>query len=665
MRGVFLDSLSPTFAQVGYGRLGVAGDLGYEHKRVVVHGQGYSHALSTHPPARLHFRLRRAYSAFACSVALNDDVPAGASSADFAVLVDGTETAQLVDVRAGEPPRALRAMICGADSIDLIVRTRQREFCHAVWLDPLLEAPESAMPIPYLKDCLERAELALPRVRPRSRRCIATVVSPGFESYLDDLLGSLYTNGRCGDASVVVFVLDGDEACHRITAKYGAHIIEGRSRVRVNSMTKAVLYSAAAFIDAEQFLCLDADMLVLGDLSCLFGALESCPTGAVLVCREGNNAGVSNLGCSFGSMYRAQATDATLLGITQEEQNYSLVVNDGLFAASRQAMLSLDAAIRAMTGAVRWVDARRDTWWRNQFVFNLALARLQCGVEIDPTFNLQLHVRDVQMKEEGVVLSADWLGRAVRVLHFSGAGKQKYAAWRGRYARVPDPIPPTGAGDAYSQFVAALRTWIGRYGTKALVWSFYGKADASTAHVPDSAVFPLFAALHYLIRSNGCIRVLESGTARGVSAACLASAVAHRAGCRVVTLDPNHYPERDDLWHTLPAHMQQCIEPRMVDGVQGMQAEIAAGAQYDAILLDSIHEADHVWNEFQAAAQLVRPRGLILIHDPIFVHGTVPEALKRIEDSGFGVVRLWAADSPVREDDHLGLALIENRRRLW
>ena len=34
-----------------------------------------------------------------------------------------------------------------------------------------------------------------------------------------------------------------------------------------------------------------------------------------------------------------------------------------------------------------------------------------------------------------------------------------------------------------------------------------------------------------------------------------------------------------------------------------------------------------------------------------------------IEAAGYGAVRLWAADEGVAEDDHLGLALIENRRR--
>ena len=61
--------------------------------------------------------------------------------------------------------------------------------------------------------------------------------------------------------------------------------------------------------------------------------------------------------------------------------------------------------------------------------------------------------------------------------------------------------------------------------TGTLADNFYGAADAKHARVRDPSVFPLLATLHYLVRANGCIRVLETGTARGVSAACLATAV--------------------------------------------------------------------------------------------------------------------------------------------
>lgn len=67
---------------------------------------------------------------------------------------------------------------------------------------------------------------------------------------------------------------------------------------------------------------------------------------------------------------------------------------------------------------------------------------------------------------------------------------------------------------------------------------------------------------------------------------------------------------------------------------------------------------EHVWAEFQPAAQLVCPGGLILIHNVRY--GAVEKALQRIEAAGCGVVRL--AECGECEDDQLGLAVIENSR---
>jgi predicted O-methyltransferase YrrM len=196
-----------------------------------------------------------------------------------------------------------------------------------------------------------------------------------------------------------------------------------------------------------------------------------------------------------------------------------------------------------------------------------------------------------------------------------------------------------------------------------LAWSFYGTTDARTARVNDPTTLPLLAMLHYLIRSNGCVRVMETGTARGISAACLASAVAHRPDARVVTFDPYPHQLRAELWAALPEAMSACIEPRTVGSLEGMAAALQAAECYDGALLDSIHTEEHVWAEFQLAARLVCPGGLILIHDVRYIHGTVERALQRIEAAGYGVVRLWTAECGVCEDDQLGLAVIENRRR--
>ncbi len=657
---MYLDTLQPTRADVGFGQIGRCGSLGYEEKAVLVQQQFYPHALSTHAPAHLVFQLEGHFTTFRCQVAFNDDVPAGSTSADFLVLSDRQEIASVLHMVAGEPPRAIEANVSHAQQLELIVRTEQFENCHTVWLNAELD---ESMPVTML-DCLHRVRVTLLVPLPKAERCIATVVSPGYEKLLDDMLGSLYANGGCQDALLVVLVLNANDECERVIAKYRALPVYCQPNGPLGVATKSVLYSIAHLIDAKQFLCLDADTLVLGNLSPIFAALDACPPNTILACREGNDEGQSTLGQALENPYIYGGTldDLTfILGKRGNEEHYPLVVNDGLFASNRKALFALDRCIRAMPGALSW--ANHPITWRNQFIFNLALAHLHCGIELAATYNIQVHVQDVQMYHANGRIRAEWHGQPVRVIHFNGIGRQKYPAWRGLFAEIPDPLVGTAhdSGDSYVTFLAVLRAWIGRHGLTALAWSFYGTTDGHSARVRDTSTFPLLALLHYLIRSNGCIRVLETGTARGISAACLASAVSHRPGAQVVTLDPHAYPERADLWAALPDAIRTCIEPRAIDSLAGMEQALAAGERYEAALLDTIHSAEHVWNEFQLASKLVCPSGLILIHDVHYIYGTVEAALQRIESAGYNVVRLWSAESGIQEDDHLGLAIVENR----
>src|SRR3954470_2327097 len=98
---MYLDSLSPLTADVGYGGVGLHGDLGYDGRSVSVQGRPYTHALSTHPPARVQVPLNSRFANFRCHVAINDDVPADVSHADFVVLADGREVGVAPFVRAG------------------------------------------------------------------------------------------------------------------------------------------------------------------------------------------------------------------------------------------------------------------------------------------------------------------------------------------------------------------------------------------------------------------------------------------------------------------------------------------------------------------------------------------------------------------------------------
>ncbi|MCU1245663.1 MAG: hypothetical protein JWN02_1573 [Acidobacteria bacterium] len=65
------------------------------------------------------------------------------------------------------------------------------------------------------------------------------------------------------------------------------------------------------------------------------------------------------------------------------EGSFPLVVNEGIFAGGREAMLALDETIRNMPAAPRWMESTSRVWWRSQFEFHLSLACLEAGVELD------------------------------------------------------------------------------------------------------------------------------------------------------------------------------------------------------------------------------------------------------------------------------------------
>ena len=657
----WLDTLAPLQHRVGYGSLGTAGTLGYEDKRVTVGGAEHPHALSTHPPARLLYFLDGRASSFRCRVALNDDVARCGAYADFSVLADGREVASAPGVWAGAPPVPIACDVTGAQLLELVVATTTWDFCHAVWLDPALDAAPDTPPTRSITDPLRRAEIELPPPLGPVERCVATVASPGWEPLLDDLLGSVVANGDCPDALLVVFLLGTSPECERIVAKYRALPVRCRPLVAPDMGSKAVLYSVARVVEAGSYVCLDSDMLVLGSLAPVFAATAACPEGSVLACREGNTHEYRDLLDVLCRVYNGRPEDlrAIVGGEPADAGAYPLPVNDGLFAGLRPGLLALDATIRGLPGAIGWVDDRRGVRWRNQFIFNLALARRACGIELDERCNLQLNGSSVEVTAVAGRPRARWHGREVRVLHANGYGREKYPQLRGLYAAVEDPVVGRGDGDAYGQFLSALRAWLGRHGRAGLSLSFYTIREAEHGRVHDPSVFPVLALLHYLVRAGGCVRVFETGTARGVSAACLASAVAHRTGARVVSFDPRPEAAREELWAALPDALGSCIEQRPVDSVDGLRAALAAGERYDACLLDSLHTEEHLSAELELASRLVRPGGPMLLHDWRAL-AEVERVVAAAERAGHGVVRLLA-EGGAEEEAGLGLAVVENR----
>jgi hypothetical protein len=304
-----------------------------------------------------------------------------------------------------------------------------------MWIDPILWSTPDRRPAGATDcDCLGLAEFDCAGNIPAATICLATVVSPGFEDWLDDMLGSFQAHGRCLDAVIAVYTFDESAEMRRIITRHGAYAIPCRMNQDAVCPTTSVLYSAARHVCADYYLCLDADLLVLGDLRPLTAAIDVLPPGTVLVGRDALPQ--EHLAASLTGLYGGSLEDfAKITGEEPgpEELNYPLVVNDGVLLARRAGLAALDEAVRGMPGAQDWIMKDPGKSWQNQFLLNLALARLNCGVELDESFNVQLNCREVVFSESCGRLSCRFNSRAANIVHFNGGGRSKYTEWRGRF----------------------------------------------------------------------------------------------------------------------------------------------------------------------------------------------------------------------------------------
>ncbi|MCW3095449.1 MAG: alpha-galactosidase [Chthonomonadaceae bacterium] len=434
---MYLDCLPLIRHEVGYGVLGLYGELGYEAKAVTVGGKRHSRSFSAHAPSILEFDLEQRFETFRCHVAFNDDVLPGQTSAEFTVNGDGKKLASVSDLRAGEAARELCIRVSGVKRLVLEVATEQWAKCHAVWLDPEVYSDSEKHEVEYLSDCLCQTDIEVPPPI-CAERCIATVVSPGYTDLLDAMLRSLRTHGQCHNTIVVVFVVDGDGECRRVVARHDAVQIDCKSTTPINASVKSVLYSAARIIDAATFVCLDADTLIVNDLTPMFHALDVCAQDVILAMPDPYiKETCSTLSDCLVRFYQGRESDLTyLLETPSQEGDYTLIVNDGVFAARRSTMLMLDRFLRSISPrAKNWLDSALHIGARNQFLFNLALARLGCGLALSESFNLLPSVRSIEVDQSGGSLSVTCDGRDVTIVHFAGSGRNSYPELRLLFAR--------------------------------------------------------------------------------------------------------------------------------------------------------------------------------------------------------------------------------------
>jgi hypothetical protein len=582
--------------------VGTRGRLGVDDYRVSVMGRHYDRSISAHASSELIFDLDGKYESFTCQVALND-VPDMSPSADFHVYADDRIVACAMNVSAHESPRSLSANLSGARRLKLVASTQEPSHRFSIWLDPQV----SSDPIVSFVGPLGGFEVNLPDKTEPCGLCIVTVVTNDFAPMASDMLGSLFRNGDVRDASVVIIAFDPDESVRNLAKRHNAKLVEARHFGGPGGISlKTAVYLAPRFVQADKYLLIDSDVFVLGSMQPALASLDTVPDGAVLLTRDSgvpHSATLHQALFSEGYPYFSQSGDESILPMSDAERAYGLVVNTGVIFARSQALLALDEQMRAlMPAAAVWNSNRPAIGWREQGVFNVALARLGNAIELDERYNLQCQVRTPKLRGHMEHTSAEWNGKPVVVLHFNGRkGKELYESQcKGRFSHVESPrFAEFGGGP-----LAKLTRLVDRYCSEA------GPSAQARMALPHTMQPRAYIQVFKPISSSRFGRVLCVDAKSALTAA----AAALIGASSVKILSENVGDACSQMLATAP-EIASSVETRYGDVPRLLLEEQTGRVKYDLVVIDLCGNTKRALTNLFMAAGVLAKGGTILIHD--------------------------------------------------
>ncbi len=166
----YVTNMKEVESSVGWGMLGTKGSLGYDNKKITVHGKLARYGISIHPPSNgysyVNYMLKEGeYESLIANVALNDDVSEASSDVVFEVLGDNKVLWTSPPIRKCHNSVYLCVDISSVKLLQLRCQAKESHMnAHAVWVDPILRVPQ---PCFYDKEVVKMVENVQENINPR------------------------------------------------------------------------------------------------------------------------------------------------------------------------------------------------------------------------------------------------------------------------------------------------------------------------------------------------------------------------------------------------------------------------------------------------------------------------------------------------------------------
>jgi hypothetical protein len=446
-----LSSHNVEFATLGYGEIGLGGKIGFADLYASVANRHYPNAIGAHAPSKLTFALPQGMQGFATYVALNDTAEPEAT-ADFLVYADDELIAATHAVRSGETPRLLEGELYGAKKVHLVINTLHWPGCHTLWIDPLVTRQEK----PFFTGVLGEIDVPIGSSIEYCDTCIAIIVTDGYETMAESMLGSLWDNGGCRDASILIITDSDNTACQHLASKFNA-IVKYITRIPKDTyIIKSIAYSVARMIRANNYIVLDVDMIVTNSLNPLLSSIGVVPPSHILICKEQEGQSQSTLLTgidTYAHPYFGKPGDLANLKVTPQMSQHCPVFNGGVMAGRREAFLGLESAMRDLMPFSGYWEKQEvynqdsiKVKWREQGVMNASLARTGKWSELSGVYNCQLAVSNHPFELIQGAPSVIIDNQQATIIHFNGViGRTHYSNITHNYRDgIKKPFGTTG-----------------------------------------------------------------------------------------------------------------------------------------------------------------------------------------------------------------------------